>query len=549
MSNPTNKSNVSRAFNNPRLQGFLMLFVLVLAAGLSVAQQFPRGVTPASASPDLFSAERALTLLPAIASEPHPAGSKAQEKVRDYIFQQLSALGLEVETQPFSSGENVVARLRGSDSTGAIVILAHYDSRPAGPGAADNGAGVAALLEVLRALVAGPLPRNDVIALFDDNEEQGWIGTRAFTTEHPWMADVRVAISLDTAVRGVVHVNETGPRNGKLVQALARAYRHGWAWMSASGGGNYDSGPFISSGLQALSLEDNYAFKEQHTENDRIEIISLASLQQLGGQALAVARELGDLDLSDLWGEHQTFLAVPLIGLFHYPQAWTLPLAITAAVLLLAAIVFALRRRVAGWGGLLVGLVAIIVAALLAGVLVSALWSQVPKLLSWNTSVWPEWPEMVPPNGALILAVFALLALALAIVAYWLSRRVSRRADLALSGLVPFAVLALVFASSEPRLAIIPLWPVLIGAIGWLISLAFVKNTAWTVDLPALLAAVVLWLVIPALIFGTFFGSGLNEAATLAAVLALFILVELPAIEGALRRLRGEVQPATSERK
>jgi len=541
MSTTTNKSIAVRALNNPRVQGFLMLLVLVLAAGLSIAQQFPWGVTPANASPDLFSAERAMAHLPAIASEPHPAGSKAQEKVRDYLVTQLSALGLEVETQPFDSGENVVARLRSVDSTGAIVILAHYDSTPAGPGAADNGAGAAALLEVLRALAAGPLPRNDVIALFDDNEEQGWIGTSAFIQEHPWIADVRVAISLDTAVRWVVHVNETGPRNGKLVQALARAYRHGWAWMSAAGGGNYDSGPFIRSGFQALSLEDNYAFKEQHTENDRIEIISLASLQQLGEQALAVERELGDLDLSDPWGEHQAFFAVPLIGLVHYPQAWTLPLAIAAAMLLMAAIAFALRRRVAGWRGLLVGFAAIIVAALLAAVSVGALWSQVPKLLSWNTSAWPEWPEVIPPNGGLILAVFALLALALAIGAYWLSRRVSQRADLALSGLVPFAVLALIFSSSEPRLAILPLWPVLIGAIGWLISLAVVKNTAWTTDLPALLAAVVLWLVIPALIFATFFGSGLNEAAMLAAVLALFILVELPAIEGALRRLRGEV--------
>ena len=217
MSNPTNKSIVARALNNPRVQGFLMLLVLVLVAVLSVAQQFPWGVTPTNASPDIFSAERAMTHLPAIASEPHPAGSKAQEKVRDYLVTQLSALGLEVETQPFASGENVVARLRGGDSTGAIVILAHYDSTPVGSGAADNGAGAAALLEVLRALAAGPLPRNDVIVLFDDNEEQGWIGTRAFIQEHPWIADVRVAISLDTAARGVVHVNETGPRNAQPV--------------------------------------------------------------------------------------------------------------------------------------------------------------------------------------------------------------------------------------------------------------------------------------------------------------------------------------------
>jgi acetylornithine deacetylase/succinyl-diaminopimelate desuccinylase-like protein len=136
--------------------------------------------------------------LPTIAGEPHPTGSSpAQARVRDYLVHQLTALSLETQVQrtvgpapalgPGRTVEvdNVVARLRGSASTGAVLVLSHYDSVPGGPGAADNGSGVAALMESMRALAAGPQPRNDVIALFDDGEELFFVGSQAFVAEHP----------------------------------------------------------------------------------------------------------------------------------------------------------------------------------------------------------------------------------------------------------------------------------------------------------------------------------------------------------------------------
>ena len=50
---------------------------------------------------------------------------------------------------------NVVAVLPGSDSTGRLFLMAHHDSVETGPGAADDAAGVSALLESVRALAAG----------------------------------------------------------------------------------------------------------------------------------------------------------------------------------------------------------------------------------------------------------------------------------------------------------------------------------------------------------------------------------------------------------
>src|SRR5690606_15453766 len=130
---------------------------------------------------DMFSAERALTHLEVIAKEPHPTGSAANFQVRDYLITELQKLGLEPEIQKkyvvsdFFSGfsgsiENIMVRIPGSDNSKAIMIAAHYDSVQTSPGAADDGAAIAAMLEMTRALqVSGEL-KNDLILLMTDGE-------------------------------------------------------------------------------------------------------------------------------------------------------------------------------------------------------------------------------------------------------------------------------------------------------------------------------------------------------------------------------------------
>ncbi len=522
----------------PVSRGFLLLLVLILAAVPSLAPLFPRQVTPASAPPDQFSGERAMEHLPVIAREPHPAGSPAQAVVRDYLVQQLMDIGLEVEVQRTWSVENVVARLNGANPTGAIVILAHYDSVAAGPGAADNGSGVAALLEIMRALAASPRLRNDVIGLFDDGEEppDPFTGTKAFVREHPWMADVRLAISLDTAVRGFIATNETGPNNGWLVQALARVYTGG-AWTSFSGGGGYDYTPFRQAGIQGLVLEDNYPFKEKHTALDVPEIVSAASVQQMGEQTLAIARELGNLDLGNPWGEHETFFAVPVLGLVHYPEVWALPLAIVAGILLVLALGLALWRRVVSWRGLAVAFGTILVTTALAGVGISALRSRLPDLIGWETYRWPDWPEVIPPYGGFVAAMFALLVLGSSVVGYILARRWSARTDFSLIGLLPFTIPAVAVAVGEPRAAYAFSWPVLIGSLGWITAAAAGRRRMlWSVDLATTLAAVPLIVLLLPFLPGVVMSDGMKSLEILAGIEALLLGVILPVVDGLLVR-------------
>ena len=545
---PTNTSRQTGVRVGQRRRVALALLLLVLVTAIAVMPLFPASLTPTSAPPEVFSAERALAQLPTIAAESHPNRSAAQARVRDYLAQQLTALGLETQVQRTVASsprratttevENVVARLRGTQSTGAVLVFAHYDSVPAGPGAADNGTGVVTLLETMRALVTGPRPQNDVIALFDDAEEPGFIGSQAFVTQHPWMNDVRVVVCLDTAVHGPISINQTGPNNGWLVDALANSFTSG-AWTSAAGGGIYDYEPFRQAGIQGLDLEDDYAFYEQHSALDRPEIVSSPSVQQFGDQTLSIARGLGNVDLSYPWGPDQSFTAIPFMGLAHYPKSWELPLVAIATVLFLVAVGVALRRGLANWSGTGLGLAAMAGTAGIAALGVGWLWSRVPEWLGWNTAAWAFWPEVVPPGGEYIFIGFGLLVLVLTMGVYLVARRIIGRINFALAGLCTGVVLSLALYVAEPRVEIVALWPTLVGSAAWCGAVMLGgRQNRWPIELAMVLAAAAAcFMLVPGFVEG-FMGDGLSTVASQAAFWSYLLALVLPAADPMMLRPR-----------
>src|SRR5205814_554269 len=140
---------------------------------------------------------------------PHPVGTEAHNTVADYIVDRLKFAGYSVEVQGVAAGKeysksftqkvsvtNILARIRGTNSSQSVLLASHYDSVPLAPGAADDGYAVGSMLEVARLMALGPPLKNDVVFLFTDGEECGRDGAKAFTF-HPWFRNIGTVFNFD----------------------------------------------------------------------------------------------------------------------------------------------------------------------------------------------------------------------------------------------------------------------------------------------------------------------------------------------------------------
>lgn len=82
---------------------------------------------------------------------------------------------------------NVVADIPGAELPDEYVIVgAHLDSAPQGPGATDNGTGVAAVMEASRLLAeSGVKPRRTIRFILFGGEEAGLVGSKGYIEAHP----------------------------------------------------------------------------------------------------------------------------------------------------------------------------------------------------------------------------------------------------------------------------------------------------------------------------------------------------------------------------
>ncbi|MFY8209850.1 MAG: M20/M25/M40 family metallo-hydrolase [Caulobacter sp.] len=129
-------------------------------------------------------------------------GTPGSEKARAYILSRFREIGLAPVGDRFehtfaftkrdgsaAQGVNLIARVKGTQPGGAIVVTAHYDhlgvrNGEIFNGADDNASGVAGLLAVAEAFKAKP-PTHDVILAVVDAEESGLRGARAFAAAPP----------------------------------------------------------------------------------------------------------------------------------------------------------------------------------------------------------------------------------------------------------------------------------------------------------------------------------------------------------------------------
>src|SRR3954453_1180127 len=194
----------------------LLVFALLLAGfalkGVLIAP--PRA--PAQVRAGEFDTGRAAARLKRILGDerPHPVDSPADDAVRARLIGELRAIGLQPQVHEAmdcsaipktravscSRVRNVTATIPSRRPGRQLLLNAHYDSTPTGPGAGDDGLGVAVLLEVGSILKASPPPR-PVTMLFNEGEEFGLNGAYAFVRSDPQAKQVNSLINID--VRGV----------------------------------------------------------------------------------------------------------------------------------------------------------------------------------------------------------------------------------------------------------------------------------------------------------------------------------------------------------
>ena len=482
-------------------------------------------VVPATAPAASFSAERALQDLAVVAAAPHPIGSPANMAVRDHLIAQIRALGLEPEVQETTIAraeptgdraqvvktENILVRLPGSASTGAVLVSGHYDSVPTSAGAADCAGCAVTTLEALRALQAGSPLKNDVIFLFTDGEEIGVRGAQAFVEQHPWAKDVALALVFEGyGPQGAAMIYVTSPESGAILGQAVAAAPHPLAysfindlmWTLARNTGSdldaFVAGGHAGLGFIHLSLAGAPAY---HTQADSAANLDPRSLQHHGEHAVAVVRHFGDLPLDTLaQAPNAVDFAVAPYVVARYGGQWALPLAVLAALLWLGVVIAGLRRRALHVGGLLVGIVLFLVSLIASLAVVTIAWWLLrladPKLHMYTVGGWYAGP----------LYLLAFLALTLAVVAalYNLARRRFALADLAVGTLAWWVLLAPLTAANLTGFSYLFAWPLLAASLvlGWLLLWPAAARRPWPRALALAAAAVViLVLTVPAIYF------------------------------------------------
>lgn len=342
---------------------FLALIALVAAAVLVVIPPAPR---PADAAPTEVSGSRAHELLERLAVLPRPPGSAEHARVVDFLVAELTAAGYEPERQSGVLGiplTNLVVAIPGEAPTGTVLCMAHHDSVRRGPGAGDDGAGVVCWLETLRALRArGWRPRNDVLLLLTDGEEQGLLGALMFARTQPRAAAVRTVINLEAIGNGgPACLFELGPRNGRRLALHAEVAPAPRANSLAEPvyhllPNNTDLSVFLKRGQTGFNLALVAGSPAYHAAHDVPEHVDVRSLQHMADTACALVQRLGDTDLQTIDGEDVSFFDVLGLVVLHWPRAWDRWLAGAALLLALGALARALRtapqalRAAAGTG-------------------------------------------------------------------------------------------------------------------------------------------------------------------------------------------------------
>jgi hypothetical protein len=382
--NETDHTMTTEAQESPR---FLLILIAVFIAITIAVTLVLRGPEPQPLTADAsrFSASRAHAELSFVmqADRSRAVGTQEHDEARTRILSRLGSFGyvMTAGSEYICDGavtcsdiQNILAQRPEDVGRGpGVLVVAHYDSVPTGPGASDDGDGVAVILEMARAL-RNERSTRPVRFLLTDGEELGLMGARAFVKHPANVALADVVVNLENrGTSGPSFMFETSRNNSELI----RVFRSSVARPVSTSlfvniyellPNDTDLTVFKRAGIQGYNfaaIRDPWAY---HTPFDGLQRIDRRTLQQHGDNTLALTRALARQKLEKASGNAVHFDVLSL-GVIAWPAAWSLP---AALALLLGSIVIVLLRR-KGIGRSLFNVPLTIVAVALAGFLLTAL--------------------------------------------------------------------------------------------------------------------------------------------------------------------------------
>jgi hypothetical protein len=541
--------------------GAALALFLAFVVCLAIYLQRPPAAATEGTPPQEFSSLRAMKHLQIIARTPHPMGSKENHAVRDYIIGELAAQGADAQVQtagvihpseitPYVGGtvQNVVGRLKGTGGGKAVLLMGHYDSAPTSPGASDDGAAVAALLETARALKAGPPLRNDVIFLLTDGEEVGLLGSKAFVDEHPWAKDVGVVFNFEARGNGGPSIMfETSPENGRLIREFAESSPYPFANSFSYEiykrlPNDTDFTVMKAAGLPGLNFAYISGLPDYHTVTDSVDNIDQRSLQHQGSYAFALARHFGNLDAVSARESNAVYFDVPGGFLVRYSGAWILPLAILALALFAGVVILGLKRGLLTVKGIGFGFLALALSCVAANVIVSLVWALVRALHSGYQSI--PWGDTY--NSGLYAIGFVFLTVAIVAALYGWCRRRTGVGNLTVGALLGWLLLAVSSAFLLPGGSYLLTLPLLFALAGT--GILFYLRDRGPLGTSVVLAAYAIPAIMLAgpLVYWLFVALTVSAAGTMAVLLALLLGLLVPHLDMMARPRRWLVPAAAA---
>jgi hypothetical protein len=230
-------------------------------------------------------------------------------------------LNLEAELLPEQPIFNTIATIPGQIPNEYVMFSAHFDSWDGSSGATDNGTGTVMMLEAMRILrQAYPEPRRTILVGHWTSEENGLVGSRAFTEDHPEVLEgLMVLMNQDNGTGRIVRLATGGLPNaaqhmegwlGRIPTELRQQINFAGAGFPSGGGS--DDASFACHGLPGFSLGGqgwsygNYTWHTNRDTYDKIVFDDLRANATLAAMLAYLAAEdttritLGRVDLASL---------------------------------------------------------------------------------------------------------------------------------------------------------------------------------------------------------------------------------------------------------